>query len=118
MPPLQAPSKEIDEPEWKRQALRDLQEVLGEMNIPDSVYQRLTDAKAMGDTFNEQLSKFKKALRDSGALPFRELIVRTEEQARARQRSYQLALSADQIHFVHRETASKLAKTGFGSLET
>jgi len=118
LPPLQAPSKETDDPEWKRQALRDLQDVLGDMNIPDSVYQRLTDAKAMGDTFNEQLSKFKKVLRDSGALPFRELVVRTEEHARARQRSYQLALSADQIHFVYPEIASKLAKTGLGSSAT
>lgn len=109
-PPLQAPSKETDDPQWKRQALRDLEQVLGEMNIPERVYQRLTDTKVMGDTFNEQLSKFKKALRDSGALPFRELIVRTEEHARARQRSYQLALSADQIHFIRQETASKLAK--------
>lgn len=113
--PLQAPSKETDDPEWKRQALRDLQALLGEMNIPNSVYQRLMDNKVMGDTFNEQLSKFKKALRDSGALPFRELIVRTEEHARARQRSYQLALSPDQIHFIHPDTGSKLAKTGLGS---
>lgn len=115
MPPLQAPSKETDDPEWKRHALRDLQALLGEMNIPNSVYQRLTDTKVMGDTFNEQLSKFKKALRDSGALPFRELIVRTEEHARARQRSYQLALSADRIRFIHPANNSKLAKTGLDS---
>ena len=115
LPPLRAPSKETDDPEWKRQALHDLQALLGEMNIPSSIYQRLTDTKVMGDTFNEQLSKFKKALRDSGALPFRELIVRTEEHARARQRSYQLALSPDQIHFIHPEPGSKLAKTGLRS---
>jgi CRISPR-associated protein (TIGR02584 family) len=115
LPPLQAPSKETDDPEWKRQALFDLQQVMGEMNIRDSVYRRLTDAKAMGDTFNEQLSKLSKALRDSGALPFREPIVRTEEHARARQRSYQLALSADHIHFIHPATTSKLAKISFDS---
>lgn len=115
LPPLQAPSKETDDPDWKQQALRNLQALWGEMNVPNSVYQRLTDTRVIGDTFNEQLSKFKKALRDSGALPFRELIVRTEENARARQRSYQLALSPNQIHFIQPDTGSKLAKTALGS---
>jgi len=108
--PLRAPNKEVDDPEWKRQALFDLQKAIGEMNIRDSVYRRLIDARAMGDTFNEQLSKLSKALRDSGALPFREPILRTEGHAQARQRSYQLALSADHIHFVWPEATSKLAK--------
>lgn len=110
-PPLQAPSKETDDPQWKQQALHDLRQAMGEMNIPARVYQRLNDEKIMGDTFNEQLSKFKKALRDSGALPFRELIVRTEEPARARQRSYELALTADQIHFISSTRIGKLAKS-------
>ena len=118
LPPLQAPNKEGDDPEWKQQGLRHLQDVWGEMNIPDSVYRRLIDTKAMGDTFNEQLSKLKRALRDSGALPFRELVVRTEEVARARQRHYQLALSASHIHFISPEAASKLAKPAPGSHQT
>ncbi len=112
LPPLSAPSKDANDPDWKRQTLADLQRVMGEMNIPDSVYRRLTDDNGMGDTFNEQLSKFKKALKDRSVLPFRELVIGTEEHARGRQRSYQLALSPNQIHFLSAEPSGKLAEPG------
>lgn len=118
LPALEAPSKETDDPEWKREALGHLKEILGEMNIPDRVYERLTDTRALGDTFNEQLSKFKKSLRDSGALPFKDLIIRSEKTGHSRQRGYRLALNANQIFFIYSTGSSKLANNGSGTATT
>lgn len=109
--PLLAPNKEVNDEAWKNNALNDLCLALGEMNIPDSIYRRLSDSDPIGDTFNEQLSKFKKALRDSGILPLKELVIHSEDLIRGRQRSYELALDADQIQFLNLAQDGKLAKT-------
>lgn len=100
LPPLRAPLKDADDPEWKQQARHTLQQAIGEMHIPDHLNQRLHDKKTMGDTFSEQLSKLEKTLRDSGALPLNGLIVREKIDTRSRQRGYRLNLQPKQIHII------------------
>jgi hypothetical protein len=78
---------------------------MGEMNIPMSLYQRLSDAKPIGDAFSQQLSKLEKTLRVSGALPLRGLIERTNIGNRGRQQGYSLNLQPNQVH-IHKPEGS------------
>lgn len=97
LPPLRAPLKEVDDPEWRAMVRRELVQALGEMNIPDSLDRRLTQNKAMGGTVSEQLSKMEKTLSNSGALPLVGLIARTNVGARSRQQGYSLNLQAERV---------------------
>ena len=99
MPALRAPNKEVDDPDWKNEALEVLKLALGSMHIPGHVYERLQSDKPFGDSFTQQLSKLEKSLRDSGILPLYGLINRTEDHPRSRQRSYSLALKAQHVRF-------------------
>jgi CRISPR-associated protein (TIGR02584 family) len=100
LPPLPAPSKEGDDPEWKQQARQTLRLAIGDMHIPDSLDARLNDQKAMGDTFSQQLSKMEKTLRNSGALPLSGLIARENIGTRGRQQGYRLNLQAERVRIV------------------
>jgi CRISPR-associated protein (TIGR02584 family) len=100
LPPLPAPSKEGDDPEWKQQARQTLRLAMGDMHIPDSLDARLNDQKAMGDTFSQQLSKMEKTLRNSGALPLSGLISRENIGTRGRQQGYRLNLQAERVRIV------------------
>jgi CRISPR-associated protein (TIGR02584 family) len=100
LPPLPAPSKEGDDPEWKQQARQTLRLAMGDMRIPDSLDARLNDQKAMGDTFSQQLSKMEKTLRNSGALPLSGLIARENIGTRGRQQGYRLNLQAERVRIV------------------
>ena len=97
LPPLRAPLKEVDDPEWRAMVLRELSLALGEMNIPDSWDKRLTERKPMGGTVSEQLSKMEKTLYNSGALPLIGLIARTNIGTRSRQQGYSLNLQAQHV---------------------
>jgi CRISPR-associated protein (TIGR02584 family) len=100
LPPLPAPSKEADDPEWKQQARQTLRLAMGDMHIPNSLDARLNDPKAMGDTFSQQLSKMEKTLRNSGALPLSGLIARENIGTRSRQQGYRLNLQAERVRIV------------------
>lgn len=97
LPPLRAPLKEVDDPEWRAMVRRELVQAFGEMNIPDSLDRRLTQSKAMGGTVSEQLSKMEKTLSNSGALPLTGLIARTNVGTRSRQQGYSLNLQAERV---------------------
>ena len=101
LPPLPAPSKEGDDPEWKQQTRHALLQAMGEMHIPDSLDQKLIDQKAIGDTFSQQLSKMERTLRESGALPLAGLIKRENIGSRSRQQGYSLALTPDRIRILN-----------------
>lgn len=100
LPPLPAPSKETNDPEWKQQAHQALKHAMGEMHVPQSLDQRLTDQTPLGDAFSQQLSKLEKNLRDSGALPLNGLIARENISARGRQQGYRLNLQANRIRIL------------------
>lgn len=102
LPPLPAPSKEGDDPEWKQQAQQTLRQAMGDMLIPSSLDARLNDQKAMGDTFSQQLSKMEKTLSNSGALPLNGLISRENISTRGRQQGYRLNLQAERVRIVHK----------------
>jgi CRISPR-associated protein (TIGR02584 family) len=110
LPPLPAPSKDANDPEWKQQAREMLQHAVGDMHIPISMDQRLNDQKALGDTFSQQLSKLEKTLRNSGALPLRGLIERENIGTRGRQQGYSLKLQPSQVRIVKTNTAASLPK--------
>lgn len=97
MPPLRAPLKEVDDPEWRSMVRRELVQALGEMNIPDSLDKRLTESKPMGGTVSEQLSKMEKKLANSGALPLSGLIARSNIGKLNRQQGYNLKLQAERV---------------------
>ncbi|MFN5347991.1 MAG: CRISPR-associated ring nuclease Csm6 [Polaromonas sp.] len=97
LPPLRAPHKEVDDPEWRAGVRRELGLALGEMNIPDSLDNRLKETKPMGGTVSEQLSKMEKTLANSGALPLSGLIARTNIGIRSRQQGYSLKLQAQRV---------------------
>jgi CRISPR-associated protein (TIGR02584 family) len=97
LPPLRAPLKEVDDPEWRAMVRRELGQALGEMNIPDSLDKRLKESKPMGGTVSEQLSKMEKTLTNSGALPLSGLIARTNIGTRSRQQGYSLNLQAARV---------------------
>lgn len=97
LPPLRAPLKEVDDPEWRAMVRRDLGLALGEMNIPDSLDSRLKQSKPMGGTVSEQLSKMEKTLSNSGSLPLMGLITRTNVGTRSRQQGYSLNLQAERV---------------------
>lgn len=99
LPALRAPHKEVDDPEWKQEALATLRSAIGSMHIPDTLMQRLLDKQPFGETFTQTLSKLEKKLHDSGALPLKKLIQRSEDATRARQRQYRLAVHPENIHF-------------------
>jgi CRISPR-associated protein (TIGR02584 family) len=98
LPPLTAPLKDINDPEWKTSAHHALRQAMGEMHVPDKLDARLTDDRPIGDTFIQQLSKMEKTLRDSGALPLSGLITRTNIGTRSRQQGYSLNLQAERVH--------------------
>jgi len=100
LPPLPAPSKEGDDPEWKQQVRQTLRHAMGDMQIPDSLDTRLNDQKPMGDTFSQQLSKMEKTLRNSGALPLIGLIARENIGTRGRQQGYRLHLQAERVRII------------------
>lgn len=97
MPPLRAPLKEVDDPEWRSMVRRELVQALGKMNIPDSLDKRLTESKPMGGTVSEQLSKMEKKLANSGALPLTGLIARSNIGKLNRQQGYNLKLQAERV---------------------
>ena len=97
LPPLRAPLKEVDDPEWRAMVRRELGQALGEMKIPDSLDKRLKESKPMGGTVSEQLSKMEKTLANSGALPLSGLITRTNIGTRSRQQGYSLNLQAERV---------------------
>jgi CRISPR-associated protein (TIGR02584 family) len=97
LPPLRAPLKEVDDPEWRAMVRRELGQALGEMNIPDSLDKRLKESKPMGGTVSEQLSKMEKTMANSGALPLSGLITRTNIGTRSRQQGYSLNLQAERV---------------------
>jgi CRISPR-associated protein (TIGR02584 family) len=97
LPPMPAPSKEADDPEWKHLALQALRHAMGEMHIPESLDARLNDRQAIGDTFSQQLSKMEKTLRNSGVLPINGLITRENIGVRSRQKGYRLNLMPERI---------------------
>lgn len=97
LPPLRAPLKEVDDPEWRAMVRRELGQALGEMNIPDSLDKRLKESKPMGGTVSEQLSKMEKTLTNSGALPLSGLITRTNIGTRSRQQGYSLNLQTERV---------------------
>lgn len=100
LPPLRAPLKEVDDPEWRKMARQELTLALGEMNIPDSLDKRLGQTKPMGGTLSEQLSKMEKTLRNSGALPLSGLIARENIGTRSRQQGYKLTLQPERVHII------------------
>ena len=100
LPPLRAPLKEVDDPEWRAMVRRELGQALGEMNIPDSLDKRLSQSKPMGGTVSEQLSKMEKTLANSGALPLSGLIARTNIGTRSRQQGYSLKLQAQRVRII------------------
>lgn len=100
LPPLRAPLKEVDDPEWRAMARRELGLALGEMSIPDSLDKRLRESKPMGGTVSEQLSKMEKTLRNSGLLPLSGLIARANVGIRSRQQGYSLNLQAERVHII------------------
>jgi CRISPR-associated protein (TIGR02584 family) len=97
MPPLRAPYKEANDPDWKKQALKELQHAMGNMHIPDSLNERLHNTQPMGDTVSQLLSKMERTLRDSGVLPLCGLIARQNIGKKSRQQSYALNLKADRV---------------------
>jgi CRISPR-associated protein (TIGR02584 family) len=103
LPPLRAPFKEIDDPEWKQEVRQTLQQAMGGIHIPDSWNDRLNSKKPIGDTFSEQLSKLEKTLRNSGKLPLGQLIARSEKDLATRQKSYRLTLEPENIHILNKK---------------
>jgi CRISPR-associated protein (TIGR02584 family) len=97
LPPLRAPLKEVDDPEWRAMVRRELGQALGEMNIPDSLDKRLKESKPMGGTVSEQLSKMEKTLANSGAMPMSGLIARNNIGTRGRQQGYSLNLQSERV---------------------
>jgi hypothetical protein len=87
----------VDDPEWRAGVRRELGLALGEMNIPDSLDNRLKETQPMGGTVSEQLSKMEKTLANSGALPLSGLIARTNIGIRSRQQGYSLKLQAQRV---------------------
>ncbi len=108
LPPLPAPSKDANDPDWKQQAHNMLQQAMGDMHIPVSIDQRLSDQTAMGDTFSQQLSKLEKTLRDSGAMPLRGLIERRNIGARGRLQGYSLQLEPTQVRILKPGSSASL----------
>lgn len=100
LPPISAPLKDADDPDWKMQVHQALRNAIGEVHIPDHLNVRLHDKKAIGVTFSEQLSKMEKTLRDSGAQPLRGLIERVFVEPRSRQRGYRLNLQPERVHII------------------
>lgn len=111
LPPLRAPLKEVDDPEWRIMARRELSQAFGEMNIPDSLDKRLGQGKPMGGTLSEQLSKMEKRLSNSGALPLSGLIGRANIGTKSRQQGYSLNLRPERVNILKpRVRIGKLAK--------
>lgn len=98
MPALLAPIKDAHDPDWNQQMLKDLESALGQMYMPDSMVNRLHGEQAMSATFDQQLSRLRRRLGESGLLPLREFIL-SEPAGRGRQRAYRLQLQARQIRF-------------------
>lgn len=109
-PPLPAPSKEADDPVWKRMVLHEMKQAMGEMHIPDSMDKRLNDQQAMGDTLSQQLSKMEKTLRESGSLPLRPLIGRQNISSYGRQQGYSLQLQPRQVRILAPGVPASLSK--------
>lgn len=107
-PPLHAPVKAADDPEWREQVYRSMCRIFGQMNVPDAWEKHLLSVSvdnALHDAFMQQLSKMRTAIRRSNVLPLKELVAVTEATEgrtgntlpRNRQRSYRLKLQAWQI---------------------
>jgi CRISPR-associated protein (TIGR02584 family) len=110
LPPLPAPSKEVDDPEWKQQVRQSLKQVMGEMQIPVTLDQKLSGREAIGDTFSQQLSKMERTLRQSGTVPLRGLIERVNISTRGRQQGYRLQLAPQQIRILTATGSASLLK--------
>ena len=101
MPPLPAPLKDSDDPEWRATVRIGLIKSMGEMHVPSSLDTRLNSGmEPIGPTFSQQLSKMERTLRNSGALPLRPLVVRMKIGTRGRQHGYSLGIRGSQIHFI------------------
>jgi hypothetical protein len=111
LPPMRAPAKEADDPEWKQQALEAFKQIMGEMYIPNRLNEWLNNEEPMGNSFSQQLSKMEKALRESGAMPLVGLIHRENVGVRGRQQGYRLNLQPARVRIIRQRTKhSKLAK--------
>lgn len=109
-PPLRAPNKLLpDDREWKDEVLHNLCSAMGQMDIPDSLNDKLQAQGPIAETFEQQLSKLQRNLRDSAALPLRQPIERVPLQAGSRQRGYRLALTPEQVQ-LRRSCPSKAGK--------
>lgn len=98
---LRAPCRLLeDDREWKDEVLADLRSAMGSMNVAGSLHERLVATGPIAETFEQQLSKLQRRLRDSGVLPLRELLKRDFISGRGRQRAYRLALDPSQVNFV------------------
>jgi CRISPR-associated protein (TIGR02584 family) len=100
LPAVTAPSKEVDDPQWRKKTLAVLHQALGKMQIPPSVDQWLNTAEPSGDRFSQQLSKLEKRLADSSILPLRRLIARSNLGAGKRQRTYRLEVNPENIQIL------------------
>ncbi len=98
-PPLRAHLKQTDDPEWRTEVRHDLSSCIGEMNIPQSMYDHLVNNAPMDAVFSQQLSKLEKQIQTSNLCPLTRLIERIHPDGRNRQRGYQLALSPEQVIF-------------------
>lgn len=108
LPPLPAPSKEVNDPEWKQQVRHALENAIGQMQIPVNLDQKLSDDSPIGDTFSQQLSKMERTLRQSGAIPLRGLIERVNISVRGRQQGYRLQLAAHQVRILTSRASASL----------
>ncbi len=105
-PPLRAPNNDTEgDKEWKNEVLDNLCKAMGEMHIPGKLYDRLAGQGDIVGTFEQQLSKLQKKLRDSGTLPAGDLFSRPHIHSRGRQRGYQLKLEPARIKIIARQQA-------------
>jgi CRISPR-associated protein (TIGR02584 family) len=91
-PPLRAPFKGFDDPDWRKEVLHDLSACLGEMNIPDKLYQHLMTQGPVDSVFSQQLAKLEKTISKKYLSPWQRLVERVHQTGtNNRQRCYRLA---------------------------
>ena len=97
-PALRAPLKGFDDPEWRKEVLHDLTACLGEMNIPDKLYQHLMSQGPVDAFFSQQLAKLEKTISKKHLSPWQRLVERVHQTGtKNRQRTYRLALAPNQV---------------------
>jgi CRISPR-associated protein (TIGR02584 family) len=100
LPPMRAPSKIADDPEWQSEALDAVKQIMGEMHIPNRLDEWLNSKNPMGDSFSQQLSRMEKKLQESGAMPLVGLIHRENIGRRGRQQGYRLNLQPARVKII------------------